>query len=206
MQVKLEKLTKRFNRELIFKDLNFTFESGKRYAIIGPNGSGKSTLLQIIAGYALPSSGAVIYNAGSNSIEPEEIFSHVTIAAPYLEIIEEYTLVEQLEFHFKFKKIRPNYTIDSVIKAAAFEGVEHKFIKNFSSGMKQRLKLAMAFYSESDILLLDEPTSNLDQQGVTWYQEHLANINDRLIIIASNQEYEYITATEHLNIMHYKQS
>jgi ABC-type multidrug transport system ATPase subunit len=204
MQVKLENLTKRFNRELIFKNLDFTFNQEESYALIGPNGSGKSTLLQIIAGFALPSSGVVTYQNGTDFIEVEDIFSHVSLAAPYLEIIEEFTLLEQLQFHFKFKKIKSHTTVGDVISAANFEGAEHKFIKNFSSGMKQRLKLAMAFYSETDILLLDEPTSNLDQHGVNWYQTQLSMTKTRLVIIASNQEHEYVTCTKKLNITEYK--
>jgi ABC-type multidrug transport system ATPase subunit len=200
MQIELKDLSKRFNRELIFKNLNYTFKDSSSYAITGPNGSGKSTLLQIISSFNLPSSGQITYCHNEVFIEPEDIFREVSIAAPYLDIIQEFTLLEMLQFHFKFKKIRKGETILSIIEKSYFIGQEHKFIKNFSSGMKQRLKLAIAFFSESPILLLDEPTNNLDQQGIEWYQNKVSGINDRLVIIASNQKYEYQQCENVLNV------
>ncbi|MEQ8927785.1 MAG: ATP-binding cassette domain-containing protein [Fulvivirga sp.] len=139
MEIILKNLEKRFNREILFKDLNFTFSKGQKTAIVGPNGSGKSTLLQLLAGNQLASKGEISYVDGDATLSVENIFTHIAIAAPYLELIEEFTLKEQIEFHFKFKTIKNGETISSVIDKSYFTEHKQKLIKNFSSGMKQRL-------------------------------------------------------------------
>lgn len=204
MLIKLENLTKRFNQERVFENINYTFELGNHYAITGSNGSGKSTLIQIIAGSTLPSAGMVKYSKEEQDIPVEEIFTEISLAAPYMDIIQEFTLLELLEFHFKFKKLISGKTIIDIIKDAYFEGAEHKFIKNFSSGMKQRLKLALSFYSETSVLLLDEPTSNLDERAINWYSEKIKDIDNRLVIIASNQPEEYKSCEFVLDIEGFK--
>ncbi len=198
MHIEAKGLGKRFNREIIFKNFNYTFEHNNQYAIVGPNGSGKSTLLQVIAGSTLPSSGKLIYQNGNTLIDEDDIFKYLAYAAPYLELIQEFTLLEMLQFHFKYKVLKRGETIDTIIEKAMFVGHEHKFISNFSSGMKQRLKLALAFFSECDLLLLDEPTSNMDDTGINWYKHQIKTIDNRLVIIASNQLYEY----EHCQTKH----
>lgn len=193
MEISLQQLAKKYNKEWIFKDLTFLFKEGRNYALVGANGSGKSTLLQIISGYHLPSGGKIIYTQDGHRIPEEEVFRYISISAPYMELIEEFTLLEHLAFHFKFRKLREGYDIDSVVESCYLQNARHKYIKNFSSGMKQRLKLALSFYTESEIILLDEPTSNLDRQGTHWYQEQLGEITggNSIIIIASNQSHEY---------------
>jgi ABC-2 type transport system ATP-binding protein len=204
MLIQLENLTKRFNQERVFENINYTFELGNHYAITGSNGSGKSTLIQIIAGCSLPSAGIVKYSKAAQGILVEEIFAEVSLAAPYMDIIQEFTLLELLEFHFKFKKIASDKNISDLIEDAYFSGSENKFIKNFSSGMKQRLKLALAFYSDTSILLLDEPTSNLDEKAINWYSEKIKDIDNRLVIIASNQPEEYKNCEFVLDIEDFK--
>lgn len=204
MLIQLENLTKRFNKERVFENINYTFEKGIHYAITGSNGSGKSTLIQIIAGSSIPSAGIVKYSEGGQNIPIEEIYKEVALAAPYLDIIQEFTLLELLDFHFKFKKLIPGKSINNIIEDAYFIGSEHKFIKNFSSGMKQRLKLALAFYSDTTLLLLDEPTSNLDEKAISWYSTKINEVDNRLVIIASNQPEEYKTCQQILDIEKYK--
>lgn len=204
MLIQLKNLTKRFNQERVFENITYSFESGNHYAITGSNGSGKSTLIQIIAGSTLPSKGEIKYSCNGSDIPVEEIFSEVSLAAPYLDIIQEFTLLEMLEFHFKFKKLIPGGSISTIIEDAYFHGAEDKFIKNFSSGMKQRLKLALAFYSDTPILLLDEPTSNLDQKAIDWYHKKLDSVRNRLMIIASNQPEEYRTCKYKIDIEQFK--
>lgn len=191
MNISLHNAGKRFNRDWIFRHFNFDFSAAGTYAITGSNGSGKSTLLQVIAGAMLQSEGTVQYsNASSSSIS--DPYQHIAIAAPYLELIEELTAMELLEFHARFKSLThsPIHILESVnLRSAA-----SKQIRYFSSGMKQRLKLAQAFFSLSPVLLLDEPTTNLDNEGTRLYQNL---INDhagkRLLIVSSNvpQEYEF---------------
>lgn len=204
MTINIENLSKRFNRELIFNNLSYSFSDHQKYVITGPNGSGKSTLLQILTGAVLPSNGMVNYVRSDKKIEPEDFYHHISFAAPYLELVEEFTLKEAIEFHFRFKQLKTGETIESLIRKTLFEGQENKIIKNFSSGMKQRLKLGLAFYSETPILFLDEPTSNLDEEGVNWYLNQMDNQKDRLIVLASNIKNEYLNFDKELSISDYK--
>lgn len=207
MEVFLQKLGKRYNKEWIFRDLDYSLTSGSSYALVGSNGSGKSTLLQIISGYHLPSSGSIKYARNGKSIAADDIFRYISVSTPYMELIEDFTLKEHLEFHFKFRKLRKEYTIDKIIENCLLENARNKFIKNFSSGMKQRLKLALSFFTESELVLLDEPTSNLDNQGTSWYQEQVRELTktDTTLIIASNQKYEYEEhCSEYINLLKFK--
>ena len=191
MKISLQNVGKRYNREWIFRHFNFEFFPTGSYAITGANGSGKSTLLQVIAGATTHSEGKLIYdnNEGGTIEQP---YKHIAIAAPYLELIEEFTATELLEFHAGFKKLTA--PIPQILQSVNLEKAANKQIRYFSSGMKQRLKLAQAFFSESEVLLLDEPTTNLDSEGVSLYQGLLQNNSgNRLILVSSNvpQEYEF---------------
>ena len=204
MQINLSNLGKRYNYEWIFRNLTYTFESGSSYAILGHNGSGKSTLLTIIAGHNLHSEGDITYTLGSQTVTSDEVYRHLSLTAPYLELVEEFTLLEMLDFHTRFKKLRNNLSNLELIDRMGLQRSRNKFVKDFSSGMKQRLKLALALYSDTELLLLDEPTTNLDQEGVAWYQEHI-NLNKagRLIIVGSNILHEYAFCEHHLRISDY---
>lgn len=207
MIVRLSEIGKRFNKEWIFRHLDYTFESGKSYAITGPNGSGKSTLLKIIAGHQIPSEGEINYSQQEDTIAAEQIFSHLSMVAPYQELIEEFSILEQLHFHKAFKKLNENTSIQDILKACQFEAHRHKLVKELSSGMKQRLQLALAFFFQSDLLLLDEPTSYLDAANTQWYQENIQKIlnTGKIIIICSNRPEEYagFNPTE-LNVLDFK--
>ncbi len=187
-KISLQNLGKRFNREWIFRHLNYEFFPGKSYAITGPNGSGKSTLLQVISGATTLSEGKVLYQ----NINDENIFKHISIAAPYLELIEEMTLTEFLIFHSALKKLLPTFTIQRIISIINLDKAADKQIRYFSSGMKQRVKLAQAIFSDVPVILLDEPTTNLDEDGIVLY---INLINDyckeRLLIVSSNDKQEY---------------
>ena len=205
MKISLEHIGRRFNREWIFRDINYEFESGSSYAILGANGVGKSTLLQVISGSLSSSEGKISYLKGDKVIDQEKVFINLSMAAPYLELIEEFTLTELIDFHFRFKKYHNDFDRKSVIELLGLKNSEFKAIKYFSSGMKQRVKLALAFCSDTDLLLLDEPASNLDQQGLEWYLSLASNLSsDRLVIICSNQEQEYSFCRNRLNIADYK--
>ena len=203
MQVKLTGLGKRYNFEWIFRNLTYEFTAGNIYAILGHNGSGKSTLLNTISGYLIPSEGDLTFSYQNATIPVEEIYRYLSYAAPYLETVEEFTLTEMLEFHARFKKLN-GVTVPELIDRMKLQRARDKFVKDFSSGMKQRLKLGLSIYTEAPLLLLDEPTTNLDQEGIDWYLEHLhANKKDRLIIIGSNISHEYSFADERLHITDY---
>ena len=205
MKISLENLGKRYNSEWIFRKLNYEFEKNTNYVILGANGSGKSTLLQLIAGNQIQSEGKINYSNGS-SIETENFFSYISFAAPYLELIEEFTLREIIAFHFKFKKMRTGFTHEKIIETCYLQDSADKQLKNYSSGMKQRVRLALAILSDTPVLLLDEPCSNLDPNGVEWYNNLIAdNKTDRMIIVCSNkQKEEYAFCTKEINVEDFK--
>lgn len=204
MQIHLENLGRRFNKEWIFRNIDYTFNSGQKYAILGPNGSGKSTLLSVLLGSLTPSEGKISY-FGEKEVLPEQIFQYISFAAPYLDLIEEFTLQETIDFHFKFKDYQKGMDANTVLELLALSRAEDKPLKYFSSGMKQRTKLALACCTSAPILVLDEPTSNLDKQGTDWYLSLIEKFSGgRLILVGSNQSYEYDFCEHHLNITGYK--
>ncbi|MFC0518453.1 ATP-binding cassette domain-containing protein [Mucilaginibacter angelicae] len=206
MIITLQNIGRRFNRDWIFRGVDYTFTSGESYAILGPNGSGKSTLLQVLNGSLSPSAGKIEFINDGKPVEIETVFTHLSLAAPYLELIEEFTMSEMIDFHFKFKSFKPGVDKAHLIDLLNLPKSANKLIKYFSSGMKQRLKLALAFCADTPMLMLDEPTSNLDTQGVDWYislvQQFAAG---RLTIVCSNQEHEYGFCNHKLSIVDYKE-
>ncbi|AFD09073.1 ABC transporter ATP-binding protein [Solitalea canadensis] len=205
MRISLQNIGRRFNRDWIFRGIDFDFEQGHSYAILGPNGSGKSTLVQVIAGSLSPSEGSINHSNKGKNIPAEEIFQHLSFASPYLELVQDFSLDETIDFHFKFKKLLPGFNKQKVVELLGFEKYLHRQIKNYSSGMKQRVKLALAFCSDTPLLLLDEPTANLDTQGSEWYLDLIQQFSkDRLTIICSNQLHEYEFCEERLNVVDYK--
>ncbi|MBK0382004.1 ATP-binding cassette domain-containing protein [Pedobacter sp. SD-b] len=205
MKIVLAQIGRRFNREWIFNHIDYTFETGKSYAILGINGSGKSTLLQIISGALTSSVGNISYFMAGKEIQVEEIFQHFSLAAPYLDLIEEFTLLEVLEFHFNFKKRIDGLTNEQLVDLLNMQKSKNKQLKYFSSGMKQRVKLLLAFCSDTPLLLLDEPTANLDEQGIIWYLELVKTFADnRLIIVCSNQAHEYAFCDHKILVADYK--
>lgn len=204
MTITAENLCKRFNREWIFRDFDYTFSAGI-HAITGPNGSGKSTLLQALSGSMLINEGSIDWTLNEKKLDPEQIFSHVSICAPYLELIEEMTLIEFLQFHQGFKPFLPGLSIQDIIVKIGLEKAIHKQIRNYSSGMKQRVKLAQCILSDTSIVLLDEPCTNLDAAGISLYLSLINEFGkDRLIVVSSNDETEYSFCREVINISDYK--
>ncbi len=200
-QISLIGAGKRFNKDWIFQSLNIEFEQGQHYALIGNNGSGKSTLLQVIAGFTNLSKGQIEWaNADSQTI-----YDQISIAAPYLELVEELTTIEHFEFHAKFKSIINTLSVQEMIQMIGLENSTDKQIRYFSSGMKQRLKLALAIFSNAPILLLDEPCSNLDKEGYALYKKLIQQYAmHKLIIVGSNDPEEYAFCTQQINLMNYK--
>jgi ABC-type multidrug transport system ATPase subunit len=204
ISISTSNLAKRFNREWIFRKLNFTFETGKTYAITGPNGSGKSTLLQILWGQMPQTSGDIRYSTNASEIPMENVFRHCAVATPYMDLIEEFTLAEQLTFHFKIRESR-GMTVDEMIEKMYLTAARDKAISNFSSGMRQRVKLAMAFFTQAEMVFLDEPGTNLDHRAFEWYLEHLHALPQQtMVLIASNQPSEYPLNAQKIDIMSYK--
>jgi ABC-type multidrug transport system ATPase subunit len=211
MKISLINAGKRFNRDWIFRKVNYEFISGKSYAITGPNGSGKSTLLQMIGGAISPSEGEIkfqVSNLSQNGLEStEEFFKYISIAAPYLELVDEMTLIEFLDFHGKFKSFLSSFSTKKIVDRIGLEDAANKQIRYFSSGMKQRVKLAQAILSDVPCILLDEPCTNLDSNGIDLYHQL---INDhckkRLVIVSSNDQTEYEFCEERILMTDYAKS
>ena len=200
-QISLIDAGKRFNKDWIFQSLNVAFEQGQHYALIGNNGSGKSTLLQILSGYTTLSKGTIEWN----NADSQTAYDQISIAAPYLELVEELTTIEHFKFHATFKSLIDTLSIQEMIQLIGLENATHKQIRYFSSGMKQRLKLALAIFSTSPLLLLDEPCSNLDKEGYALYKELIQKYAmHKLIIVGSNDPEEYAFCTQQINLMDYK--
>jgi ABC-type multidrug transport system ATPase subunit len=220
MKITLTDAGKRFNRDWIFRHFSYTFQAGQSYAITGPNGSGKSTLLQVIAGAIHPSEGDLLYettdghedrrgndqvSVQNHAMPAENIHRHISISAPYLEVVEEMTLQEFLLFHHVFKPFLQPLSIEKIMGLVGLDDAAHKQIRYFSSGMKQRVKLAQAIFSDTAILLLDEPCTNLDEEGIAMYGQLLQQYaTGRLVIVSSNDPQEYKCCRTLINIRSYK--
>ena len=205
MNIVAEKLGKRYNREWVFRNLSFSFLAGNTYALVGPNGCGKSTLLQTLWGQFPQSTGTVLYSVDGKNIPVEEVFRSIAIATPYMELIEEFTLSEMVDFHFKFKKMRRGVEPSEFLEVLELGHAKNKTLNQFSSGMKQRLKLGLAFFAEVPCLFLDEPTTNLDKLSTHWYLKNVAALpKEMLVFIASNQEHEYPAAADKVEILKFK--
>jgi len=234
MQIQLNNTGKRFNKEWIFRNCNYTFNAGVSYAITGLNGSGKSTLLQTIAGAINASEGSITVNhiplteEGSlltvngkrstvndsvngkrstvnPSVDNALLYQHLSIAAPYLELVEEMTAKEALKFHAAFKPLLENISIEEILTIVGLKAAADKQIRYYSSGMKQRMKLAQAIFSDVPILLLDEPCTNLDAVGYALYHQLIKDYcTNKLVIVCSNDPQEYDFCMERIDIMAYK--
>jgi len=208
LEIILEKAGKQYNEDWIFSGLGHTFTSGKATVILGSNGSGKSTLLQVISSAIMPTTGCISYVLEGNAMRPEHAFRLMSIAAPYIELIEEFTLTEMISFHRRLKPLIRNMTAPELVRLCQLEHSANKPLKYFSSGMKQRLKLALAIMSDTPVLLLDEPVSNLDRSAIEWYKDLVdKNMRDRLVVVSSNSvAEEYGFCTEQIRLEDYKKA
>lgn len=205
MRIKLSNAGKRFNRDWIFRRADYTFLPGKTYAITGTNGSGKSTLLQVLAGSMEISEGKIEWEADDKPTGIDEIFKFLTIAAPYIELIEEMTATEFLQFHSGFKPFAQEVSIEEILIIIGLEKSANKQIRYYSSGMKQRIKLAQAIFSNTPLLLLDEPCTNLDVNGFELYNKLISTYTkNKTIIVSSNDVNEYSFCENVLSIADYK--
>ena len=189
--VQLQQVGKKFGSSWIFRNVTLELANGDGLAILGGNGSGKSTLLQVIAGSLTASAGQVVHSKNGLPVQDAKIYRHISICAPYLDLLEDLTLAETVAFHFSLKPLLP--TIENYQQVVDLIGLgeqQHKLLKQFSSGMRQRVKLALALFTHGDLLLLDEPTSNLDKVAIAWYHNLIEQYkgNDRIAVVCSNQQ------------------
>lgn len=187
-------ISKEFNRRVIFRDVNFSLSTHQSLAITGPNGSGKSTLVKIMAGVLSTTLGSVEYEMDGSPLKAEDRRDHIGFVSPYLQLYDEFSALENI---IVLNRIRSNHREETSLNAEdLLEKVgllhrKHDFVRGFSSGMKQRLKYALALSINPDILILDEPTSNLDKQGVALVQTIVQEQTKRgLLFVATNDAEE----------------
>lgn len=220
--ISLNNLGKKFNKEWIFRDLNYEIKPNQKLLILGGNGSGKSTLLQVISGFVTPNEGQVNFldSARNDSdsvrnemsiraesrIDPDKTKDLISFASPYLQVIEDFTLTEMIEHTKLFKPFLENIMTEHALEIIQLQNAKHKLIKQFSSGMKQRLKLGLAILADTPVLLLDEPISNLDKNAIDWYKTLISTYTaNRTVIVCSNAiADEHFFCDTELNVMDYK--
>ena len=204
MQIQLDNIGKKFGKEWIFKSISINLSTPNKYVVLGGNGSGKSTFLKLLSGFMTPSDGSVSFQENENNIDIADVFKKVTYSAPYIDVYEHYTLQELFDFQ---KKLKPFLSFEEELSDLfQLTGVKNKLIKNYSSGMKQRVKLGLAILADAPLLLLDEPTSNLDEKGKKWYAEMIEKFAvNKLVIVASNsQKEEYFFCKNEIKIEDFK--
>ncbi len=206
IELQAENLGKKYRREWIFRRLSLTLIGNTSYTFVGPNGSGKSTLLQLLAGALPATEGTLTYRQEGKTADSSDWFRQIVMAAPYLELIEELTLSELLAFHQTFKPFKSGLSPEIICEKMQLVKARDKEIKYFSSGMKQRVKLGLAFFSDVPIVLLDEPTTNLDRAGFDWYYEQVQQLTNsgQLLLIGSNQPDEYAFCENVIDVMQWK--
>lgn len=207
MQITVENIGKKFVREWIFRNASFDLLAGEKYTFVGPNGSGKSTLMQLLTGMFPASEGVIKYtDANGKNIETDQWYKHIVIAAPYMELVEEFTLREQVSFHSRFKPLKNGISLPEFEDFVQLAHASDKLIRHFSSGMKQRLKLGLAFMSDVPVIFLDEPTTNLDTQGFQWYIDNVTRYTDnQMLLLGSNVKQEYEFCKNIISVSAFKQ-
>lgn len=195
--IEVTNLSKRYGFQWIIKDFSAVFNQGMIIGIAGKNGSGKSTLIRILAGYLSPSRGTISYDIEGKNVKRGQIYNHLALAAPYTDVINEFTLYELFQFHQKFKSFSNSFTFESFEEEIQLTGQKNKLLQQFSSGMKQKIQLALSIFSNTHILLLDEPTAFLDENAKKWFKNTLLkNSPERIVIIASNDQYDLDLCSE----------
>lgn len=196
MKISLNNVTKTYGKQTVFQNINAEFHQNKAYPIIGNNGSGKSTLLQVIAGYISPNNGEVNYRSREDVLIPiENWYIHQSIAAPYLDLFDELSVKDAVKLQLALKPLL--LSNDELLDQIELNIHASKSLKELSSGMRQRLKLALAIYSKTSVLLLDEPTTNLDAKWTQWFVDQVhAHRKDRIVIVCTNSQSAEIEVTD----------
>lgn len=185
--IKLTDAGKKFGREWIFRHVSLDISSGQKIAILGLNGSGKSTLLQALTGYLTLNEGELTYSTHDKNIDGENQYTFISLASPYLELVEDFTLQEQIAHTQIYKPFLNSLNVTQIVELSGLAAHKDKFIKLFSSGMKQRLKLTLAILADAPVLFLDEPTTNLDATVIDWYKHMISTYAlHKTIIVCSN--------------------
>jgi heme exporter protein A len=204
--IEVQNLVKFFGRRLIFNDINYSFNSSTVYGISGPNGSGKSTFVKILSCIISPTKGKVVHKTDNKIIEEEKLHNHIGFVSPYLFLYDEFTAEENLIHFSKIRgKIFEQEYSDFLLNEFNLLERKNDQIKGYSSGMKQRLKFVFALLHNPEVLIFDEPTSNLDNNGKEKVYEFINKLKkEKLIIIASNEDTDLSYCEKILELEKYK--
>ncbi len=204
MQIKARQLGQRFGREIIFSKLDLTLQGAAKTAILGNNGSGKSTLLNVLAGALSPTKGELNWSLEGEPLNRESLPSKISFSSPAMELLEGLSAPEMISFYAKLKPMKIQGP--EILKLSQLENQKSKPISAYSSGMKQRLKLALTITADCPFLFLDEPCSNLDAQFIQWYQEVIDRFaKEKMVFVASNnQQDEYFCCPSKIQITDFK--
>lgn len=198
--LRAKQLSKNFNRRPIFKDISFELNSGDSVAITGRNGSGKSTLVKIIANVLQPTSGICEIYKGDAVVKKDDYYKYVGFVSPYLNLYDEFSGLENLEITSRIK-LAYGGNHSGVLERVGLKDRCNDLLRIYSSGMKQRLKLAFAVLHDPQILILDEPTSNLDKEGIRIVSDIAEDQKkNRILLIATNDDYEKSLCSTEINI------
>jgi ABC-type multidrug transport system ATPase subunit len=176
--IRVEHLTKHFGAVKAVDDVSFEVKEGEVFAFLGPNGSGKTTTMKTIVGLNVPSSGRVLVGGLDVRLFPRESRSMISYLPQRVSFPENQTAAELLRFFGKIRKVPPA-RVREILEKARFNGFSDRPVGEFSGGMVQRLGLAIASLPDTPILLLDEPTANLDPQGVKRFREYILNLKEK---------------------------
>lgn len=201
-----ESVNKTFGRRLIFRDISFNLNSSTIFGISGPNGSGKSTLVKIIANIISPSSGKLVHNFNGDEIKPEKLHNHIGLVSPYLVLYDEFTAYENLNYFSEIRGIFFNKgKAEDLLNKFLLFNRKDDLVKTYSSGMKQRLKFIFALMHSPQLIILDEPTSNLDDEGKEVVFELVKEEGNRnIVVIASNEKSDLNLCTNLIDLNNYK--
>lgn len=184
-------LAKRFGPRKVFSDINFELTTGQSIAVVGPNGSGKSTLLKVLVALLRPAKGRVEYGCDGEPLEESAIRARSSFVAPYLTLYDHLSAEENLKFFCTVAGHRiTGKEINRLLARVGLEGRGHDMVGEYSSGMKQRLKYAVALLNDPDFLFLDEPGSNLDEQGKEMIRAVVEERRESAIIVVATNEKE----------------
>lgn len=202
ISIHLQSVSKKFHQQYLYKDLNLNILPKDKIVITGNNGSGKSTLLKIIAGLMSPNNGQVKYYCGEKLIEKEKWHQYISVAAPYMSLIDDFNIYEIIRHIKVFREFY--YDEKTMIDVLELNKHLNKPFKQFSSGMKQRVRLLLAIMDKAPVLLLDEPCSNLDANGIKWYSDLINKVvdNKTIIVFSNSQPQEYFFCDKHFDLLH----
>ncbi|MDD5362636.1 MAG: ABC transporter ATP-binding protein [Ignavibacteria bacterium] len=207
--IKCSGLEKRFLNKVIFRKVDLELNSGDSIAITGRNGSGKSTLLKVIANLIKPEKGTVEITESGKAINSEKRHLYTGMISPYINLYEELTAYENLGFFYDLKctdkKENKKEYINSLLERINLYSRRNDEVKNFSSGMKQRVKLAFAVINKPPVLLMDEPRTNLDTEGISLVYEVAGEQKENgILIVATNEPEDTKLCSKTISIEDYK--